>query len=186
MAQEQERLQFQAAIPGASLTTELGSRPWEKPARFPDPEDALVHYMDVLLRPEQMIQMVEILENGFPASALVNGIALVGVMNGLHSIDTSVIIAPALHQLIVGVAKEMGVDVTETSKTARVDPSLMIKAKKMSRATALKQETKQEMEQETIERISEATGIMARPVEDLPAEPEEENVALDLLTEEIV
>ena len=180
----QEQLQFEAPVPGSSLTTEVGARPWEKPAQFSDPEDALLHYMDQLLDPERMAQTMEILENGFPASALVNAVLLAGVMNGTHTIDTSVIIAPAIHALITGVAEELDVKFTSvTPPSGKASPLLLQRAMRIPEA---EQFTK-EMEQESSERIQQATGIMTRPVEDLPEEPvmeEEEKTVQQALAEE--
>jgi hypothetical protein len=181
--QEQERLQFEAPVPGSSLTTELGSRPWEKPAQFSDPEDALMYYMDQLLNPERMAQAMEILENGFPASALVNAVLLAGVMNGVHTIDTSVVIAPAIQELITGIAEELDVNFAPvTPPNIKASPLLIQRAAKIPEAEQLKEE----MEQESLSRIQQATGIMARPVEDLPEETvvEEEKTVQQALAEE--
>ena len=50
------------------------------------------------------------LENDFPLSTLVRGIYMNGVMEGLHSIDVGLLIAPVLHEVIKSTAKTYGVE----------------------------------------------------------------------------
>ena len=98
--------QFNNPIPGQSLTTEPGARPWERPAKYSSPEEALDYYLEQLALPEKTAQMLEILESGFPATDLVDAITLGGVMQGLHTIDVAVIIAPVIFELITSVKRD--------------------------------------------------------------------------------
>ena len=91
--------QFNAPIPGQSLTTELGNRPWEKPAKFTNPNDALNFYMEQLAIPDTTASMLEVLEQGFPATDLVDAITLGGVLQGLHTIDVAVLLNPIINPL---------------------------------------------------------------------------------------
>ena len=50
-----ETFQFSAPIPGQSLTTEPKGRPWETPAKYSDPEDALEYYVSQISIPERTI-----------------------------------------------------------------------------------------------------------------------------------
>ena len=57
------------------------------------------------------------LENDFPLSTLVRGIYMNGVMEGLHSIDVGLLIAPVLHEVIEIAAKTYGVEFREMPVT---------------------------------------------------------------------
>ena len=57
------------------------------------------------------------LQNGFPLSTLVKGIYMNGVMEGKHSIDIGLLIAPVLHEIILSAAKTYGVAVKELPKS---------------------------------------------------------------------
>jgi hypothetical protein len=68
--------QLQAPIPGQSLTTEPGARPWEKPARFTLPEEAMGYYLDKFADANRTAEMLDILESGFPVTNLIDGITM--------------------------------------------------------------------------------------------------------------
>ena len=124
--------QFNSPIPGQSLTTEPGSRPWERPAKYSTPEEALDYYLEQLALPEKTAQMLEILESGFPATDLVDAITLGGVMQGLHSIDVAIIISPVIFELITSVADTAEIEYKEglqpSSEDTMNDDSLIARA----------------------------------------------------------
>ncbi len=163
MALDIDTLQFQEPIPGMSLTTEPKGRPWERPAKYSHPDDALEFYIQQLTVPKRIAQALEILELGFPLASLVDSIILNGVMQGLHSLDTGIIIAPAIFELFKGVADSMNIDYDDglVHKNAPVDASLV--------ATAIKQQRKRpekqvQIEQEDIEKVEQAASLMEKPV----------------------
>ena len=41
-----------------SLTAPLGDRPWQKPAVYPTPDEALAFYIDRITRPKQATKML--------------------------------------------------------------------------------------------------------------------------------
>ena len=49
MALDIDALQFQEPLPGMSLTTEPKGRPWERPAKYSNPDDAVDFYIQQLL-----------------------------------------------------------------------------------------------------------------------------------------
>ena len=59
------------------------------------------------------------LDNGFPLATLVKGIYMNGVMEGKHSIDIGLLIAPVLHEIILSAAKTYGVAVKELPVSPR-------------------------------------------------------------------
>jgi hypothetical protein len=103
---------FDAPIPGQSLTHEVGARPWQQPAQFPTVEESLEYYIPRLSSQKFMKRLFDILERGIPITALSETITLGGVMQGLHTIDVAVLINPILVEFIEGIAKQAGVEYT--------------------------------------------------------------------------
>ena len=103
-----------APIPGQSLTGEPKGYAWERPPEYNTPEEALEFYLPKKTDEETTDDILLALENDFPLSILVKGIYMNGVMEGLHSIDVGLLIAPVLHEVILSIAKTHNVDFDET------------------------------------------------------------------------
>ena len=108
-----------AAIPGQSLTAPVGDRPWQRPAALPTPEQALAFYVERITDDQQASQMLDLLEMGVPVDTLVDTMQLGGVMDGLHSVDVGMVIAPALAEIIGDMADQAGVEHTKLSTEER-------------------------------------------------------------------
>jgi hypothetical protein len=123
-------LEVSAPIPGQSLTTELGSRPWERPAKYSDPEEALNYFLNKLNDSETLGTMLQILESGFPVTDLVDALTIGAVMQGLVSIDTAIIISPAIFELISSVAKNTEIEFSTglNSRTSLENNTMMERA----------------------------------------------------------
>ena len=57
-------------IPGQSLTTEIGSRPWQQPAKFSTVEDTLEHYATKITDPKINDSLLDALEMGTPVASI--------------------------------------------------------------------------------------------------------------------
>jgi len=90
---------FERPVPGQSLTTEPKSQPYERPPEVTDPIEALDLHLENLLEEGAMEDALHFLEFGLDLVTLVEGILRSAVMEGTHSIDTSIIIAPVIHEL---------------------------------------------------------------------------------------
>jgi len=112
---------FSAPIPGQSLTSEPKNSPWENPAQFADPESALLWHMDRLQKPEKIKSIAGLLTLGLDVVTLVEGILRGAVVEGRHSVDTSLIIGPIIHEYIVGTADAAGLDYKEGIDEASAD-----------------------------------------------------------------
>ena len=104
---------FERPVPGQSLTTEPKSQPYERPPEVTDPMEALDLHLESLMEEGAMEDALHFLEFGLDLVTLVEGILRSAVMEGVHSIDTSLIIAPILHEFIKGYADEAGIDYEE-------------------------------------------------------------------------
>ena len=112
-------ISLDAPIPGQSLTAPVGDRPWQRPAEFPTPEQALAFYVERITDDQQAGQMLDLLEMGVPVDTLVDTMQLGGVMDGLHSVDVGMIITPALAEIVSDMAEQAGVKHTKLSTDER-------------------------------------------------------------------
>ena len=96
---------FSAPIPGQSLTSEVKNAAWENPPEMSAPEDAVMWHITRLNDPKKFKAIFELLELGLDVVTLTEGLLRTAVADGRHSIDVSLIIAPIIHELIVGRAK---------------------------------------------------------------------------------
>jgi len=104
---------FNAPIPGESLTTEPKSMPYQRPPEIADPIEALDKHIESLSREEAMEDALFFLEMGVPLTNLTEGILRSAVMEGIHSVDVSLIIAPVVHEFIRKHAIAADIDFTE-------------------------------------------------------------------------
>lgn len=150
---------FNSPIPGMSLTTEPGSRPWEKPAKYPNAEDALQFYIQELSAPERLNNLFDILERKFPVTTLVDSIVISGVMEGLHSLDVAILLSPALFQYVTGVAEIAGVEYKSGMEGDGRDSDTLI-------STAMKEaELDDSVEEEQDEQVDELMEIAEYGIE---------------------
>lgn len=101
---------FDAPIPGQSLTSEPGSVPWEKPAKYADPLDAFELYMEKLADDNVLEDVMDILDIGVPISVVSDTMLGMGVMDGTHSVDVKLLLKPLLNTQIKILADAMNID----------------------------------------------------------------------------
>ena len=97
-------------IPGQSLTTTPKNAQYEQPPQINDPEKALNFHLGNLSKPKSMEDILEFVDQGVTIRALVEGVLRGGVMNGIHSIDISLIIAPVIHEFVRGIPLAAGME----------------------------------------------------------------------------
>ena len=103
---------FDAPIPGQSLTSELGSVPWEKPSKYNTVEEALNFYMGQFSKPKALGPFLDQVEQGIPISTLVGALQLSAVMGGLHTVDVGMLVSPILVEYIALQAEEADIKFT--------------------------------------------------------------------------
>lgn len=165
---------FERPIPGQSLTAEPKSQPFERPPEVTDPIEALDLHMDNLSKPGAMEDALYFLDYGLDLVTLVEGILRSAVMEGVHNIDVSLIIAPALHEFIKNFADEAGVDYEEGFTNKREEKALTYRrdvqaAKKMLARAKNEEEPKRDPlpvmmaeEEQSMQEEPPKTGLMAR------------------------
>lgn len=127
--------EFQAPIPGQSLTDAPGSRPWERPPEITDPEEAIQMYLIKLSDPEVTQDLMDLLELDTDIRTLTEGILRGGVSSGVHSIDVSLIVAPVIHEYIKQSAEAAGVEYEEGLEDKEFKKQ---KERELSKAKSLK------------------------------------------------
>ena len=106
-------MQFNRPVPGQSLTSTPKGAPYERPPEINDPVKALDYHLDILDNPKAVEQAMFMLEMGVDLSTLVEGITRNAVIEGIHSIDISLIVAPVIHEYLKGYADSLGVKYDE-------------------------------------------------------------------------
>ena len=165
---------FTTAIPCQSLTGEPKQYAWERPPEYDTPEDALKFYLPKITEDETVDDIMLALENDFPLSTLVRGIYMNGVMEGLHSIDVGLLIAPVLHEVIKSTAKTYDVEFREMPVT---DEQRLQGKEKQRLASSVKRflEKVDEKDQGTEFVVSAMEATEQEPPQEAPQEmPEQE------------
>ena len=129
----QQTARFEAPIPGQSLTSEPKLYPWETPPELDKVGDVVSFYIDKLSSQDVMDDLFIALDEGFPLNILVKSILTAGVMEGMHTIDVSLVVAPVLHEYILGAAKIQKIKVKEFPETK--DEQIDAKEKRALAAT---------------------------------------------------
>ena len=160
---------FNAPIPGEMLTAELGGRPWQRPPQFAKVEDVMNYYVDRMTTPKISSNAVSIMEAGVPITTLSETLMTANVMEGVHTIDSGILVIPFIVEMLEYLADEAGVKVElglEEEEDNSVIDSLAAKkaferfeeetGKEIPEGKAIEEQEQQEPSQE------EPKGLMAR------------------------
>jgi len=105
--------QFDAPIPGQSLTNEPKNHPWERPPETSNPDEAIVHHLTRLGNPKVLDSILDGVAQGMPVSLFTEMVLTGAVSQGIHSIDISMMIAPVIQDYIVTLLEDEGVEFEE-------------------------------------------------------------------------
>jgi|TARA_R110000851_G_C13049926_1_gene562970 hypothetical protein len=165
--------QFDAPIPGQSLTNEPRNYPWERPPETTDPDEAIVHHLTRLGNPKMLNSILDGVSQGLPVSMLTEMILTGAVSQGIHSIDISMIVAPVIQDYIVNLLEEEDVEFEEFFPEE--DESDILRNIAVSEAlTNLRSESPKDKDptsldlEPKVEDMEEAPVAAAEPVEDKP------------------
>jgi len=114
-----QNINFSQPIPGQSLTSEPKGMAWERPAEHSKPEEALSFYIDKFEDEDTTDDINLALAEGFPLDIMVSSILTNGVMDGIHTTDVKLLIAPVLQEFLLTKATAAGIDVKETAVSAQ-------------------------------------------------------------------
>jgi len=91
---------FESAIPGESLTGELGAKPYENPPELPSVEEALEYYSASLLSEQLMGRIASQLDAGRKVTELAEMIVVSSVASGKHTLDVAVLVLPVVMEIL--------------------------------------------------------------------------------------
>ena len=154
--------EFDAPIPGQSLTDTPGNAPWEHPPQYTDPEQVLDGLYDKITNGEFTEQLISMLDAGIPVEAIVRVMVFGGFMQGKFTPDMGFMIVEPLMKLIAAVGiragvKELRLSLEDLSNNKFLKDMAELKAAKEEMGD-ITQEIKQDLPQP-----EESPGLMARP-----------------------
>jgi len=154
--------EFDAPIPGQSLTDTPGNAPWEHPPQMTDPEEILDNLYDKITSGEFAEQLIAMMDAGVPVEAIVRVITFGGFMQGKYSPDVGFMIVEPLMKLISAVGIRAGI---KELKLSLEDLSNNKFLKDMAELKAANQEMKEISQdiQEELPQPEEGAGLLARP-----------------------
>jgi hypothetical protein len=174
-----------APIPGQSLTDTPKNYPWENPPEMADYEEATKYYINRLADQDVMDDLAVIFEGGMPIAPFVESVTTMGVMEGLHSVDVSLIVAPILHAFIKAAMLEYGINAKDDTFDPDRDPTEREKRRLMTAIQLALAEAEQE------DRTAETdTGVallqqVSQTMSDTPADEEAEMQEVEPEVEEL-
>jgi hypothetical protein len=121
---------LRAPIPGMSLTTEPGNRPWENPPQIVTVEDAIQYYAEKLLDPEKADVILDTMTEEISIESMADMLTTSSVMDGVHTIDVSVLVTPIVQEMLRYVGDAHGMEYVESyedKEKNNVTPQHMIK-----------------------------------------------------------
>lgn len=120
MAQVKSEPKLNAPIPGMSLTSEPGNRPWEKPPRITNVDDAIMFYVEKLTEPENAALILEQVEDGMPLLLMADMFQTGAVAKGVHTLDVGIIVSPVIVEIMKAMAEDSDIPYTiGTEKDAK-------------------------------------------------------------------
>ena len=166
---ELNQTSFDAPIAGQSLTSEVGSRPWQQPPQFAQVEEVLDDYTAKLLNPEFAPQLLGVIEMGVPLTTIANSMQIGGVMQGLHTIDVGILVLPVLIEMMGLMAEQAGIEYTTGVESANNTPArsnaVALAKSKLQQKTGMQEAMPMEQEQPMPEpQEPPSTGLMSRSI----------------------
>jgi hypothetical protein len=163
-------------VPGMSLTTEPGNRPWENPPQIVKLEDAVEYYAERLFDEEKQDAILSAFEEDISIESMADMLTTSAVMEGIHTIDISVLINPVVQEMLryVGDANNVKYidSYEELDKKKRIplhEAKQIVKevVEEISKERMSKASVDETEEPETIaEEVKPKRGLMAKPMQE--------------------
>ena len=134
---------YNRPIPGQSLTATPRNSSYEQPPVIVDPKIAVQAHLKRLTKPKAMEDILLFIDAGVDIRTLVEGTLRGAVLEGIHSIDVSLIIAPVLHEHIKGFAEAAKLDYDEGFESEEGKKALSYK-RDVARAKQMLKKLKEE------------------------------------------
>ena len=152
--------EFDAPVPGQSLTDTPGNYPWEHPAQFTDAREATEYIWDRLHADDFAEQVVAMLDANIPVEAVARVILFGGFLEGKFSPDLAFIITEPVMQMIAVIGATAGLSNIKLSMSDITNDQQLAD---IVRTKLSNQEFKKEVEgvKKDIKKVSK--GLMSKP-----------------------
>lgn len=111
MSNDIEKKILTAPIPGMSFTaSEKKVFPWENPPVYTKIDEVLKFHLSKLNEDEAIESTIKLAQLGFPLMALTNAILTDAVSDGIHTIDSSEAVRPAVFKHLMTTVEAAGID----------------------------------------------------------------------------
>ena len=166
MALEREQNIFDAPIPGQSLTDEPKNYPWESPARFSKVEDAAAFVWERIHKKNTLTKIILMLQTGVSVDSVSKVIIFSGFLEGAFSVDTAILLTPAVQKMILAVGKAAKIKEIKISNPKPKETKQILKQLYKTRNFAKDMEDmkKQNKKEKTVEK--KPNGLMSKKGED--------------------
>ncbi len=154
--------EFDAPIPGQSLTDTPGNAPWEHPPQYTNPEEILDGLYDKITDGEFSQQLIAMLDAGVPVEAIVRVMVFGGFMQGKFTPDVGFMMVAPLMKLIAAVGIRAGIKEVRLSLDDLSNNKFLRDMAELKAAKNEIQETAQDIQQE-LPQSEAGPGLMARP-----------------------
>ena len=162
---------FDRPIPGMSMTSPLGKYPYEQPPEMVEVEEVFRYYYERITDEDAIDDIAMVCEMGVPLKPIVQSMLTANQMEGKHSIDVSLLIAPLLHTVLKNQIKEQtGIDVKDDDRDYQkeVDEREMQKFKALTMKYISDIDKKGDPGVELLKDIVEPEAAPEEPVEEKP------------------
>jgi len=154
--------EFDAPIPGQSLTDTPGNAPWEHPPQFTDPEQILDSLYDKITNGEFTEQLIAMLDAGVPVEAIVRVMVFGGFVQGKFTPDVGFMLVEPLMKLVAAVGIRSGIKEVKLSLEDLSNNKFLKDMAELKAANNEMKEISQDIQQE-LPAPEEGAGLMARP-----------------------
>ena len=150
--------QFDAPVPGQSLTDTPGNYPWEHPPQFTDPEEATEFIWQTLHTEEFMEQVIGMLDAGVPIEAIARVIVFGGFVEGKFTPDVGFLITEPVMKMLMAIGVRAGLN------NIRMSMQDITNSKQMSDIAKIKLSKKDfEKSVSAVESDVKKAGLMSKP-----------------------
>ena len=159
---------FDAPIPGMSLTTEVGNRPWQNPPRYANTKDVVEYYIERMSTDEVSDMLVDVAETGIPLTTIANSIQMYGVMEGIHSVDSGILALPIIMEMMLLSVDAAGIEynsgMSEENEEKVINSDLLLSKMEDTNLDNMEREEELELEESpTINvEVDNGGGLMSR------------------------
>tara|TARA_R100000900_G_scaffold84369_1_gene66449 strand:+ start:1738 stop:2241 length:504 start_codon:yes stop_codon:yes gene_type:complete len=166
MAMERQQNPFDTPIPGQSLTDEPKNYVWENPARFSKVEDAATFIWEGLHKKNTLTKIILMLETGVSVEAVTRVIIFSGFIEGAFSVDTSILLTPAVQKMILAIGKAANIKEIKISKPEQNETKKILKDLYKTRNFSRDIEDKQKQDSKKTVETEKEKGLMSKEGDD--------------------